>query len=106
MPNASNIKGFTCENQVGGSGLLRPEDAPQTMASYFAVPSLNPAPVVCIRSVIPVCSAPGRPPSDRGEKHAELIKHGEADGNEYGERRVQVDDDINASKLRLSQLQL
>lgn len=85
---------------------IRPEDAQQTLASNFAITSLNPAPAVCIRSVIPVCSAPGRPPCDRGEQHAESINHGEADGNEYGERQGAVDDDVNASKLRLSQLQL
>lgn len=87
-------------------GRIRPGDAPETLASNFAVPSLNPAPAVCIRSVIPVCSAPRRPPCDRGEQHAESIKHGEADGNEYGERQSAADDDVNASKLRLSQLEL
>lgn len=85
---------------------IRPEDAPQILASNFAVPSLNLAPAVCIRSVIPVCSAPRRLPCDRGEQHIKSIKHGEADGHEYGERQGAVDDDVNASKLRLSQLQL
>lgn len=85
---------------------IRPEDAPQILASNFVVPSLNPARAVCIRSVIHVCSAPRRLPCDRGEQHIESMKHGEANGHEYGEWQGAVDDDVNASKLRLSQLQL